>query len=214
MTLPTLKKMMDDKIRRELVRKKKEKEKDATMTGEQGEVGAQPGGRQEKKEHEEEEHVTKEELDAISDKEFEEAKKTEKEKLHAIMDRKFDEAKEQLQHKGEKTELDDYWKTVSRIIENAWNEYLELDKEMVKKNKGRGEVKITTAAPKISTKKTEEDKIRNEFMYKAKECLKQARRCEQISHRITIKIGVEERKKEGEIRRAQQYRRQRNKEAP
>ena len=112
------------------------------------------------------------------------------------MDQRFEEAEEQLQHKSKKTELDEYWKAVSRTIENAWNEYLELDKDMVKKNKGRREVKITTATPTISTKKTEEDKIRNEFMYKAKECLKQARRCEQISHRITIKLGVEERKKE------------------
>ena len=37
-------------------------------------------------EKKEEEQVTKEEMDAISDKDFEEAKKTEKEKLHAIMD--------------------------------------------------------------------------------------------------------------------------------
>ena len=91
------------------------------------------------------------------------------------MDREFDKIKDQLSKLSKRDDLDEYWKMVSKTIENAWIEHLEMDKETAKKNKGRGEVKITTSIPKIYTNKMKEDTIRNSFMYKAKENLKQAR---------------------------------------
>ena len=55
---------------------------------------------------------------------------------------------------------------------------------MAKKIRGRGEVEITKATPKIWTKKAKEDTITNSYMHKAMDNLRQARRCEQINHRM------------------------------
>ena len=66
-----------------------------------------------------------------------------------------------------------------------------MDKETAQKMKGRGEVKITKAVPKTPTRKAKEETIRNAFMYKANDNLKQARRCEQINHRIMRSMDAE-----------------------
>ena len=154
-TLPTLKRMMEDKIRRELAKEKKEKEKKATMADNNNILSDSNQN--------EEPIITKEDLESISDKDFEAARKTDKEKLHQIMDQRFRDKEEQLHRLSQKSELDDYWKIISRTIENAWNEHLKLDKDTAKKNRGRGEVKITRTTPKTITSKDNVDTIRNEL---------------------------------------------------
>ena len=119
------------------------------------------------------------------------------------MDTEFSKVTEKLNSMSKKKDLDDYWKIVSKTIENSWLGHLEVDKETAKKSKGRGEVKITIAVPKIVAKKEKEDTIRNSFMYKAKDNLKQARRCEQVSHRIMLSQHADEGKKK-RVRGAEQ----------
>ena len=175
-TLPPLKRAMDEKIRKELAARKEEKKENEGET------------REEKVE-------TKAGVDDDNDKDFAEAKKIDKAKLHEIMDQEFNKLEEKLNDFSKEENLDKYWKTVSRAIENAWIKHLEYDKEIAKKSKGRGEVKITTAIPKIRINEVEEDKIRNPLMYKANENLKQARRCEQICHRMFLRKNAEEEKR-------------------
>ena len=74
---------------------------------------------------------------------------------------------------------------MSKTIEDTWLEHLKVDKDVAKKLKGRGEVKITKEVPKGREDKVKEGSIKNSLMYKAIDNLKQARRCEQINHRIT-----------------------------
>ena len=61
---------------------------------------------------------------------------------------------------------------------------MEVDKNTAKKLKGRGEVKLNTMKPQIKTQIDKEKNIRNKEMRKATEYLRQARRCEQVNHRI------------------------------
>ena len=63
-------------------------------------------------------------------------------------------------------------------------DHLEVDEATAKKVRGRGQVTLKKSVPQISTKEVEENKIRSPMMRKAIACLKQARRCEQVSHRI------------------------------
>jgi hypothetical protein len=140
--------------------------------------------------------VTEEEKEKVSDKDFAEAKKADKARLHEKMDGNFDKIKETLEQLFQKTSLDDYWKMVSKTIENSWIEHLEVDKDTAKKMRGRGEVNIKKKAPRMPNKEEKEGTIRNEFMYKATENLKQARRCEQISHRMMKGKEAEEGKKD------------------
>ena len=129
--------------------------------------------------------ITKEDLEGISDKEFAEAKKEDKAKLHSLMDEGFRKARTKLEELLKKKHLGEYWKMVSKTIEDTWLEHLKLDKDVAKKLKGRGEVKITKEVPKGRDDKVKEGSIKNSLMYKAIDNLKQARRCEQINHRIT-----------------------------
>ena len=77
------------------------------------------------------------------------------------MDREFEKVEDKLHELSKKEVLDEYWRTVSRAIEDAWLEHLEVDREMAKKMKGRGEVKITKKSPEVPSKKDKERTIRN-----------------------------------------------------
>ena len=111
------------------------------------------------------------------------------------MDREFEKVEDKLPELSKKEVLDEYWRAVSRAIEDTWLEHLEVDKEIAKKMGGRGEVKITKVVPNAITKQTKKNTIRNAYMYKVIDNLKQARRCEQISHRIMRGKDAEEEKR-------------------
>ena len=89
--------------------------------------------------------LTAKDMESVDDKAFADAKKIDKAKLHRTMDREFEKVEDKLHELSKKEVLDEYWRAVSRAIEDAWLEHLEVDKEMAKKMKGRGEVKITKA---------------------------------------------------------------------
>lgn len=61
---------------------------------------------------------------------------------------------------------------------------MEVDQCTAKKLEGRGEVKIITAKPNIGTNVEKDSSMRDAEMYKAIEYLRQARRREQINHRL------------------------------
>ena len=109
------------------------------------------GGLQEK--GEETKALTTEDMEGVDDKAFAEAKKIDKAKLHRTMDKEFEKVADKLVELSKGKVLDEYWKTVSRAIEDSWLEHLEVDKETAKKMKGRGEVKITKVVPKAPTQK-------------------------------------------------------------
>ena len=79
-------------------------------------------------------------MEAVEDRAFVEAKKIDKAKLHRTMDKEFEKAEDKLVELSKREVLDEYWKTVSRAVEDSWPEHLEVDKEMAKKMK-RGEAK-------------------------------------------------------------------------
>ena len=87
--------------------------------------------------------------------------------------------------------LDEYWKRFSELVEKTWIEHMQVDKDTATKLKGRGVVKIITAKPNVKTKAEKESSIRNTEMHKAIEFLRQARRCEQINHRLERTKEVE-----------------------
>ena len=113
------------------------------------------------REKEEGKEEAKEESEAINDKDFAEAKKKDKAELHEIMDQEFEKMADKLKKLSSKDKLDEYWKTVSKIIEKSWMRHLAYDEDMVKRSRGRGEVKITTAIPKISTMKEGPKRLQN-----------------------------------------------------
>ena len=92
-TLPTLKKAMEDKIREELARKAKGEKaqtisKQSILQPQTGEETAAPE-RACSNNTDSSEVITKEELDAVSDRDFAEARKTNKAELHEKMDKDF-----------------------------------------------------------------------------------------------------------------------------
>ena len=95
-------------------------------------------------------------MEAVEDRAFVEAKKIDKAKLHRTMDKEFENVEDKLVELSKREVLDEYCKTVSSAIEDSWLEHLEVDNEMAKKMKGRGEVKITKAVPKVPTKKAKQ----------------------------------------------------------
>ena len=93
--------------------------------------------------------------------------------------------------------MDEYLKALSKTVENAMLEHLEVSEELAKKARGRGQVGLKETIPQASN---ETKKIRNPMMQKANQYLLQARRCDQISFRI-IKSRNEEEEKRKEYRR-------------
>ena len=89
--------------------------------------------------------LTAKDMGNVHDKAFAVAKKIDKAKLHRTMDREFEKVEDKLHELSEREVLDEDWRAVSGAIEDAWLEHLEVDKEMAKKMKGRGEVQITKA---------------------------------------------------------------------
>ena len=61
--------------------------------------------------------------------------------------------------------------------------------------KGDGSCSKATRKERSSTRKEKEDAIKNTSMQKANDNLKQARRCEQISHRMTLRREADEAKR-------------------
>ena len=83
-------------------------------------------------------------------------------------------------------------------MEEPYIKALELEEKDANKMRGRGEIRIVQ---KVPLPRGNEDKhIRNEFSYKARRCLKQARRCEQIVYRLkcTAENGGRETPEAGE----------------
>ena len=75
-------------------------------------------------------------------------------------------------------------------MEDAYLEFLDLEPKELKKAKGRGSVKWVENTPE--PRGNEHKRIRNEWSYKARRCLKQARRAEQIAYRMLMLIDEEE----------------------
>ena len=73
--------------------------------------------------------------------------KDQKKKLHEQMDEEFQKAKEELKHDAKKKDTSKFWAAWSKAVESGWIDYLELGKELAKKNRGRGEVKIVQTVP-------------------------------------------------------------------
>ena len=100
------------------------------------------------------------------------------------MDEVFESGKETTCRLIKLKTLDVYWKKVSENVERVWLEHMEVDKDTAKRMKGRGEVKFHTAKPNIRTKADKKKSIRNTEMHKTTESLRQARRCDQVNHRL------------------------------
>ena len=77
--------------------------------------------------------------------------------------------------------MDDFLKLWPKTVENAMLEHLEVDEETPKKVRGRGQLTLKKATPQ---QPNQEKKIKKPMMHNANEFLKQARRCEQLGHRI------------------------------
>lgn len=65
---------------------------------------------------------------------------------------------------------------------------LELNKKDVAKTRGRGSLKLVER--QTSPRPHEDERIRNKWSYEARRCIKQARRCEQLSYRLEILEGM------------------------
>ena len=91
---------------------------------------------------------------------------------------------------GHDKDVDYYWQLLSKALENGWLAYLGHTGATRKALIGRGKVKVlTTKAPKRRAERKQEDDskhLRNPESRKALRNLRQARRCEQFTHRLEI----------------------------
>ena len=97
------------------------------------------------------------------------------------MDKAFEEKEEKLGELKKRMTMDEYLKVWSQTVENAMLQHLEVTEEMAKKARGRGQVGLKETIPQAPN---ETRKLRNPLMQKANQYLIQARRCDQIEHRI------------------------------
>ena len=114
--------------------------------------------------------------------------------LQTHMDQNFEEASSTFERAKVARDMDLYWKTWSKAVEDAYIKWLDLgSKEAEKAFRGRGKVTLVKRGPK-NARKTEET-IRNEWAYEAHRSLKQARRAEQMLYRSEAMGSTEKEKK-------------------
>lgn len=109
-------------------------------------------------------------------------------KLHQAVDQlliKHENARCKAAKKGDTTKL---WEILSQRIEQGMLAQILEEKELDKRHKGRGSVKVvTTSGDKAGQcDLTSEEHIRNKDRYAALLALKNARACEQIAYRIEL----------------------------
>ena len=75
-------------------------------------------------------------------------------------------------------------------MEAAYVDSLGLEGKEARKLKGRGDLKLIQKTP--LPRGNEDERVRNEWSYKARRCLKQARRCEQMTYRVQVLLNPEE----------------------
>ena len=127
-------------------------------------------------------------------KEAREKREEEVLQLQAEMDQNFEEASTTFGKAKVAKDMDLYWKTWSKAVEDAYIKALDLgSKEAEKALRGRGKVTLIKKEPK-KAKKAEET-IRNEWAYEAHRNLKQARRAEQILYRSDAMGSTEKEKR-------------------
>ena len=73
--------------------------------------------------------------------------KEEKKKLHEAIDKRFREARSELRSHERKNDTTSFWRTWSKTVESGWIDYLGMTKDLAKKNRGRGEVKLVRKTP-------------------------------------------------------------------
>ena len=91
------------------------------------------------------------------------------------MDEAFESVNTQLQRLKGKRTMDEYLKVWSKTVENTMLTHMQIEEEVAKNMRGRGQVNIKKVTPQ---KPSEEGKVKHLMMYKANGDLKQARRCE------------------------------------
>ena len=92
-----------------------------------------------------------------------------------------------LRKSQENGSTDKFWKHWSRAVEKGWLEYVDESEEVRIQAGGRGKVETITIKPKTTmSEKMGNQKSRGEDEKKATHYLKQARRAEQIVHRIAL----------------------------
>ena len=103
------------------------------------------------------------------------------EALNANMEQRFKENKSSLEEAARKKDTEAFWKIWSRAVEEPYIKVLELEEKEEKKMRGRGGIRLVQKTP--LPRGNEDKHVRNEWSYKARRCLKQARRCEQMTYR-------------------------------
>ena len=101
------------------------------------------------------------------------------------MDALFKDASGSLEEARRNLDTDTFWRIWSMTTEKAYHTAAELSEKDAKKNVGRCTLKLIQRVPE--TKAKEDDRMRKSWSYAARRCLRQARRCEQIVHRIQAK---------------------------
>ena len=108
--------------------------------------------------------------------------------MHDEMDNYLNPAKETIINHIRAGNLGEGWDMLTTSVENGWLKYQGYNKQVSKAMKGRGKFTIIKKSP-IPPKQTEEEQfqtIRNEHSRTALKQLRQARRFEQITHRLGL----------------------------
>ena len=110
--------------------------------------------------------------------------------MKGMMDANFLKAKVEMTKAKLTKDTDSLWKLWSEAVGEAYIKFLELTPKEEKKMRGRGSVKIVEKEP--LPRGNEDRRIRNVWSYKARRCLQQARRAEQLAYRMMMLIDEDE----------------------
>ena len=103
------------------------------------------GGKEKNTEGDEENEKKKKENQ--KDKDLNEAKKENKEELHRKMDEAFESIKTQPQRLKGKRTMDEYLKVWSKTVEHTMLKHMQIDEEIAKNMRGRGQVNLKKVTP-------------------------------------------------------------------
>ena len=104
-------------------------------------------------------------------------------KLHEAIDRMTQRAQKELRCHEKRKDTAYFWKAWSKAVGSGRIEYLQLEKELAKKNRGRWEAKLIKKTPERTGAKQEKGHRQHEWTRKAVVNLKNARSCKQIAYR-------------------------------
>ena len=80
-----------------------------------------------------------------------------KRKLHEAIGRMIQQTQKELRCHEKRKDANNFWKAWSKAVESGWIEYLKLEKELAKENRGREEAKLIKETPKRKRNKARKE---------------------------------------------------------